>query len=1189
MLLRIREALKSKPRLKKAVAGLLIFLICFTIVGALIMPPVVKSVLASKLSEKLHRDVSVQSVRINPFSLSITLRDFLIKERNAGQSFISFEELNVNIQSISLFKKGVIIAELKLRNPFVSLVRNEDGTYNFSDLLSDNDADKTETKSPFLFSLNNVQISDLSMDFSDRLKKREHTLRNGNVTIPFLSNRPAHVQTFVNPFFAANINGQEVLFSGSTKPFANSMETNIDVEIKDVDIPHYLGYSPFKMNFKLLSGLFSTRTSVSYIQYKDRAPALSVNGQTELRNVKIVDNMDNSILSLSGLNAEIASSDLIARQIFFSIIGIESPELNLLRNANGDLNILSLISEKAEKKSDRQNKGSKKPLIEAESIVLNKGKVFFTDKIKGNFRTDLEDLSIKISGFSTQENKKTRAETSFKSESGEHFRLTSLFSIVPFEASGAVELSDVVIKKYAPYFQDNILFGVRSGGVDLNADYLYVNSNTSPLIKVTGLRAKLKSLRLGKKGESEDFLSLPSLVIDNSSIDWQKREVVIGHLTTENGKIAVRRYHNGKWNLATLTSDAGDNKAKTEKRISGHADKKWAVTVKSCYFNRYAFRLDDMAPDQAVKLEADRVAIRAENISTIRNRRGNVDLSLVLNGRGKISAKGSLGIEPTLSNMRVALKNIPIVPFQPYLTDRINIYITDGSLFSEGLMSLKYDTQKGVNITYQGEASLNRFASADKIKADDFLKWETLHLDKMDIGYKPLSVKIGEVALSDFYSRIIINSDGTMNVQNIIKKEDKPEELDEPAQPAGPAKEPIEKRMDIDKVTVQGGTINFSDYYIKPNYSANFYEIGGRISGLSSEENRFADVNLRGKLNNYAPLEITGKINPLRDDLFVDLSVSFKDMDLSPVTPYSGKYLGYTVEKGKLSLNLEYLIVNRKLDSENKIFIDQLTLGDKVSSHEATKLPVKLAIALLKNSRGEISLDMPVSGSLDDPEFSTGRVIIKMLVNLLVKAATSPFALLGAIFGGGEEMSYVEFDFGSSRLNEQSINKLEKLGKALNERPSLRVDMVGHVDIDKDREGLRKYIFDRKIKAQKFKELAKKGSAPQSVDDVIMEEGDYAKYLKMAYKHEDFPKPKTFFGFLKDIPNAEMEKLMFTHIIVSDDELRNLSSQRAQKVKDYILKTGHVEPERIFLIEPKTLEPEKKEDVKNSRVDFKLH
>jgi hypothetical protein len=311
-------------------------------------------------------------------------------------------------------------------------------------------------------------------------------------------------------------------------------------------------------------------------------------------------------------------------------------------------------------------------------------------------------------------------------------------------------------------------------------------------------------------------------------------------------------------------------------------------------------------------------------------------------------------------------------------------------------------------------------------------------------------------------------------------------------------------------------------------------------------------------------------------------------LDLSPATPYSGKYAGYAIEKGKLSFDLKYLIVKRKLDSQNNIFIDQFTFGDKVESPQATKLPVKLAVALLKDRKGEIKLDLPVTGSLDDPKFSVWGVIFKILINLITKAATSPFSLLGAIFGGGEELSYVEFDYGSTALLEASAKKLETITKALSDRPSLKMDIEGHVDMEKDREKLIQVLFDRKVKAQKLNEIVKKGQPAVPVDDIQFEPGEYEKYLKMAYKKEKLPKPRNILGIPKDIPAPEMEKLMITPIEVKEGDLRALASQRSMKVKDAILKSGQVEPERVFILEPKSLAPEKKEKVKDSRVDFKL-
>jgi hypothetical protein len=446
-----------------------------------------------------------------------------------------------------------------------------------------------------------------------------------------------------------------------------------------------------------------------------------------------------------------------------------------------------------------------------------------------------------------------------------------------------------------------------------------------------------------------------------------------------------------------------------------------------------------------------------------------------------------------------------------------------------------------------------------------------------------------------------MNPGGTLNLQEIIEKGELKQETTQPPVTQGKTPPPTQEKatpsqkekestkdIKIGTVTLQGGTIDFSDRSVKPGYSAKLTEIGGSISGLSSEETTMADVELRGKLDDYAPLEITGKINPLKEDLYVDIKARFKDMELSPTTPYAGKYVGYTVEKGKLSFDLKYLIVKKKLESQNYIFLNQLTLGEKVESPHATKLPVKLAIALLKDRNGEVKLDIPVTGSLDDPKFSVWGIIIKILINLISKAATSPFSLLGAVFGGGEELSYVEFDYGSTIISEANVKKLDTIVKALHDRPSLKMDIEGHVDMEKDREGLKQYLFNRKVKAQKLNEMVKKGQTSVSVDEVKIEPNEYEKYLKMAYKEEKFPKPKNVIGMAKDLPAPEMEKLMLTHIEIKEGDLRTLASQRAMKVKDTILKSGEVEPGRVFILEPKSLTPEKKEKVKDSRVDFKL-
>ncbi|MFA5618496.1 MAG: DUF748 domain-containing protein, partial [Syntrophorhabdaceae bacterium] len=540
---------------------------------------------------------------------------------------------------------------------------------------------------------------------------------------------------------------------------------------------------------------------------------------------------------------------------------------------------------------------------------------------------------------------------------------------------------------------------------------------------------------------------------------------------------------------------------------------------------------------------------------------------------------------------RVDLKGIDIRPFEPYFTDKVRISVLSGAARIDGDLTLK-EEKKGLRVEYKGTASVTNLASVDKETTESLLKFKSLHVRSLDLGLNPTAVVARGVSLTDFNANIEVREDKTVNLQRIMVEDTsdakEKEKTGSPTEKKGPPAKNEEIPIKIDAVTLQGGTIRFRDDSVRPAFATRLDHIGGRISGLSSKANSTADVELRATLNNSSPLEITGKINPLSKDLYVDLKASFKDMDLTPTTPYSAKYAGYTVDKGKFSFDVQYLIENKKLDSKNTIFIDQLTFGEHVESPDATKLPVRLAVALLKDRKGQIKLDLPVTGSLDDPQFSVFRVVFKIIVNLLTKAATAPFALIGAMFGGGEDLDYIEFDYGRASLTDAVVKKIAVINKILAEKTDLKMEIYGYVDKERDREGLKQYLVQKKVRAQKLKDLMKKSKESIDVDDVQVDPKEYERYLRLAYKAEKFAKPRNMIGLEKTIPVPEMEKLMLTNTVVTEDDLRALARRRASKVMEQLLKLGQVDAGRIFVVDAKSLTPPKNEKLKEGRVEFKL-
>jgi hypothetical protein len=1074
-------------------------------------------------------------------------------------------------------------------------------SYNFSDLIEKKETKPPEKEKPkpLRFSLNNIRIENGSVDFLDEPKKTKHTIRELNIGVPFLSNIPSYVERYVQPYFSAKINGTPYTLQGKTKPFADSLETTLDINIDNLDIPYYLAYFPMKMNFKIVSASLDTQAKISFIETKDKKSTLTVTGNVSLKKIAVDDGQNKPLLRLPLFDISIAPSEPISRIIHLSKVSIQSPELEIRRNENGTLNLQSLFPETKETKPAPKKEEPSAPFsMDIDEVQLTGGKISFSD-LSGSkpFKTILNPIELKVDHFSNGKDKKSAYALSFQSEVKETIKLEGDFSMDPLGVDGTLEIKSVPLKKYTPYYQDNILFNIEDGRLELSTRYKYGKGEKEPEVSLSGLSLLLSALRLKRPEENAEFLKIPNLSIKETELDLKKKEIKVGLFSTQKGDVFIKRLKNGEIDVLKLTPPPpASNEPREEIKSSEkpkEPEKPWLIFLKQMSVDNYKIIVEDQTPSEPITLTIQNLKLRGEAISTAKNTKGKLNLSLLLNENGTVSATGTIGIDPLNADLKLELKGIEIAPLQSYFTDKVNINVTGGAISTAGNLSLHGTDKKEFKVTYKGEASLNNLSSLDKGNAEDFLKWESLSFNDINVGVTPLSIDIKGISLTNFYARVLVNSEGKVNLQEIMKTEEPktPATPPPPQQEKGAAaskeKEPS-KNIKIGQITLQGGRINLSDKSVKPEFSMNLTEMGGRISGLSAEENTTADVDLRAKLNDYAPLEITGKINPLREDLYVDLKARIKDLDLSPATPYSGKFVGYTIEKGKLSFDLKYLIVKKKLESQNQIFFDQFTFGEKVESPQATKLPVKLAVALLKDRKGEIKLDLPVTGSLDDPKFSVWGVILKILLNLISKAATSPFSLLGAVFGGGEELSFVEFDYGSTTIAEPNLKKLETITKALQDRPSLKMDIEGHVDMENDRDGLKQYLFNRKLKSQKLNEMVKKGQPAIPVDEVKIEKQEYEKYLKMAYKEEKFPKPKNVIGMAKDIPAPEMEKLMLTHIEVKEGDLRTLASQRSMKVKDAILKSKQVEPERVFILEPKSLAPEKKEKVKESRVDFKL-
>jgi len=979
------------PRLRKLALWIGGAVALYALLGFFVAPPIARSQLERVLSEQLGRQVTIERVRINPFALTASIYSFSLKERDGSTNAASFEELRVNLTLSSLYRLGIVVQDARLLKPYLRVVRNEDKSYSFQDIV-----DRFANAPPAppgptpRFAVYNVTISDGRIDFDDRPEKAQHAITDLQIGLPFVSSLPRQVDILVQPHLSLKFNGTPFEITGETKPFTETHETTIHIDIDDLQVGRYLEYSPIPLRIRVPSGRLDTKLVLSLSAAPDNQfQTLALSGSATLQDLTVQQADGAPLVALGQLSVDLDSLDLLKQHAAVKSVRIDGPQVDITRLKDGRLNLLAAVP------------------------------------------------------------------------------------AAPAAAPAA-----------AP--------------------------SAAPATAQAGSNA-------------------PSFTFS------------VAEFALADGKV----------------------------------------------------RFVDQTTDKPVRFGLNNVSLNVNALANAPESKAAMKLGCDTDTKGKLAYDGSLQLVPLRTEGQLDVAGLRLGTFAPYVEQVLNVVVTGGALSTKGQLAVDVPEGKPLRVAYRADASVANFASLDKPTSQDLLRWKSLAVNGVDFELEPLKVAVGQVTLSDFYSRLIVNADGTLNLQALSNDAGASSAEPPGSQEAAAAGTPaagtpggLPANIRVGKIVLRGGSVNFSDFFVKPNYTVMLTALGGSVTEMTREQS--GDVELHGRIHQTAPLDVAGKLNPFSKELFVDLKASARDIELSPMTPYAVKYAGYGIEKGKLSVKLSYLIENRKLVAENNIYLDQLTFGEKVDSPTATKLPVLLAVALLKDKNGVIDVNLPISGSLDDPQFSLGGIIVKVFVNLIVKAVTAPFALLGSLFGGGEELAFLEFAPGSAMLDADDEAKLKSLAKALDARPALKLDASGRIEPDADRDALKRTALDRQIKAAKLKDSGKKAADGASLDEVTIEPNEHEKYLTAAYRAAKFERPRNAIGMLKDLPVPEMEQLMLANAQVSEDDLRLLANARAQAAKSWLVETGKIPAERVFIVAPKTGAEGIKDKGKPTRVDFAL-
>ena len=806
-------------------------------------------------------------------------------------------------------------------------------------------------------------------------------------------------------------------------------------------------------------------------------------------------------------------------------------------------------------------------------------------------------IQLTLNNFSTR--KDTGSPYSFAATIGKSAVISweGNVSVNPLRSQGRLTITKVDTVDLWKYIQDYVNFKVTSGKVDLSGNYMFALSGTGPTIELTEGECELSELVLVAKESQSMILSVPSLSLRDAQADLGTKQVVVAAVNSEGARVNGWLEPDGTFMHETVFALDGLEEKFGKLLASGDEPKAdaqpWVINIDKVNLENYSVYFEDRTLKKLKQINLDSIKVDLKNVSNKKNSPAEIDVALKLNQTGSVEVKGFATTNPVSADLTLKVAENPVKPMQPYVDEVAPVELASGTTSLKGRVWYQALGSDGPKIRFEGQAGIENLRTFDRSKSEDLYSLKTLAIKELALDLDPNKLRVSEVFLSQPDFKVAIWPDGKINVVTVLSMKDYSTKEAETGKKVETLLDKVVKYITlqiegpvpitVDTIRVEKGAADFSDLFIKPNFAADVRNLRGGVKGLSSKPGTRADVLLEGEVNKYSPVKISGQINPLTKEKYTDLAMSFKNFDLSATSPYSGKFAGYTIEKGKLSLDLKYQLSDNVFTGENRITVEQLTLGERVESPDATKLPVSLGVALLKDANGNIELDVPVQGDTNDPHFDFGKVIASTLGNTITKVVSSPFAALGSLVGGnGEELSHIEFEFGSATLRPQQIEKLDKLAKALQERPGLRLEIEGRADRRHDRSALAERELLNQLKSARFEKLkGDKNRAVASAEDISLSDEEYERLIIKAYKERFGEDPKTLLA--KNSQNssekssaedratmiAEARARLIENMAVDEEKLRLFAQERAEQIRMHLVETGGVPAERLSLTQVK--------------------
>jgi uncharacterized protein involved in outer membrane biogenesis len=882
-----------------------------------------------------------------------------------------------------------------------------------------------------------------------------------------------------------------------------------------------------------------------------------------IRNATLSEKSGDPIASFESLvvNAELAS--IWQRAVVLKDVQLDAPDVNLVIERDGSLNVTHLARAGSKAASAAAETETPLPRVRIGRLALNGGRVDFADLTRPEpFTATLAPIHFALTDFRTDLNHENAYDFAAQSSAGETLHWSGRFTAQPLGSDGQFKVGQLRAQTIDDYLQGQLPMRLADGTLSFAGNYnLALQPSLSLDIGLPEIAFDNFAIAERAAPDAQPVAVVPKIRVTGTQLALGARSVRVDKVEVEGAQVRASREADGSLSVSRLTKSNAQAAAPEPAAAASEpqpAATSWKWAVGEIRVAGATAALEDHAVTPLVQVNLTPIAITVGGLSSESGAKVNLTADLGLNGNTLLKTTGEMQLAPLTAALALDLNAFDLSILQPYLAEATALTLRSGRLSVKGDVSAAMEEGAAPKLQFRGDVQVADLHTVAGPANDDLIKWRNLAVTGIDVSRNPDRLTIDRIVARQPYARVIIAQDRTLNVTAALKRDaGKAEEPAEPA-PAAAAKESPPMPMRIKSISITDGSALFADNSITPSFATGIMDLQGTISGLSSEADSRAKVKLAGKVDRYAPVDITGEVNLLSAAKYSDVALNFRNMELTTFNPYSGKFAGYNISKGKLSTELRYKVENRQLDAQHHIVVDNLEFGDKTDSKDAAPIPIKLAVALLKDRQGVIDLQLPVGGSLDDPKFRLGPIIWKALLGLLTKIVTAPFAALGALFGGGEELAYVDFQPGSAELPATRIEQLGKLSQALVERPQLRLDVPVTLLAEQDSKAIAVTTL-----------YARVPKLPDGADEAALKKrlGQLeALYKESAKVAPDYPaETKTESGIDWSARTEWIETRLLEGMQPDQPALDALARQRAQAVQSAILANTAVPPERVFI------------------------